>query len=57
MTLHGDAVRSIKCEHGKEFKNSQFISRVENTCQPKIYFAHLYTSQERGTNENTDGLI
>lgn len=57
MALHGDAVKSITCDRGKEFANSQFISHIENTYEAKIYFAHAYTPQERGTNENTNGLI
>ncbi|WP_438849917.1 IS30 family transposase [Enterococcus sp. AZ048] len=55
--LHGDAVKSITCDHGTEFANSLFINQIENTYQSKIYFAHAYTPQERGTNENTNGLI
>ncbi|MDT2546935.1 IS30 family transposase, partial [Enterococcus raffinosus] len=57
MALHGDAVRSITCDRGKEFANSSFINCIEDTYQAKVYFAHAYTPQERGTNENTNGLI
>ena len=57
MALHGDAVRSITCDRGKEYVNSLFISRIEDTYQSKVYFAHAYTPQKRGTNENTNGLI
>lgn len=57
MALHGDAVKSITCDHGTEFANSLFINQIENTYQSKIYFAHAYTPQERGTNENTNGLV
>lgn len=57
ISLHGEAVKTITCDQGKEFANSQFINRIENTYQAKIYFAHAYTPQERGTNENTNGLI
>jgi IS30 family transposase len=38
----------------KEFAGHQTVSGVPGT---KIYFAHPYSSRERGLNENTNGLI
>ena len=45
---------TITCDNGKEFANHQVIAR---RLQTKVYFAHSYASWERGTNENTNGLI
>lgn len=57
MSLHGDAVHSITCDRGREFANSTFISCIERNYHKKVYFTHAYAPQERGTNENTNGLI
>ena len=45
---------TITCDNGKEFANHQEIAR---RLQTEVYFAHPYASWERGTNENTNGLI
>ena len=51
--------RTIKCltityDNGREFSDHEHMAR-ELTAD--IYFAHPYSSWERGTNENTNGLI
>ncbi|MBW2195776.1 MAG: IS30 family transposase [Deltaproteobacteria bacterium] len=45
---------SITFDNGKEFANHQAIA---HKLQTDVYFAHPYASWERGTNENTNGLI
>lgn len=47
-------VHTITCDNGKEFAAHEEISEVLET---ETYFAHPYASWERGTNENTNGLI
>ena len=47
-------VKSITFDNGKEFAKHEKIAKALNT---KVYFAHPYSSWERGTNENTNGLI
>ena len=52
--LKGEIVHTITLDNGKEFSCHEKIS--ENTgC--KVYFAHPYSSYERGLNKNTNGLI
>ena len=48
------ATHTITCDNGKEFANHQSLAEK---LQAKIFFAHPYSSWERGTNENTNGLI
>lgn len=57
MALYGDTVRSITCDHGKEFANTITIMQIEQTYRKELYFAHAYSPEERGTNENSNGLI
>lgn len=47
-------VLSITSDNGSEFANHEKISQALDA---KFYFAHPYSSWERGTNENTNGLI
>lgn len=47
-------VYTITCDNGKEFTDHEGIAKALET---KVYFAHPYASWERGTNENTNGLI
>jgi IS30 family transposase len=47
-------VRTITLDNGTEFHD---YDKVEAQCAVKFYFATPYHSWERGTNENTDGLI
>ena len=49
---HG--AHTITADNGKEFSGHQEIS---NALGVDFYFAHPYSSWERGTNENTNGLI
>ena len=52
--LKGYPVHTITCDNGKEFADHEEISQVLGA---DVYFAHTYASWERGTNENTNGLI
>lgn len=45
---------SVTYDNGIEFAEHEFIERDANV---KIYFAYPYHSWERGTNENTNGLL
>ena len=47
-------LKTITADNGKEFSNHLHISR--HLCID-FFFAHPYASWERGTNENTNGLI
>ncbi|MBC8336878.1 MAG: IS30 family transposase [Anaerolineales bacterium] len=47
-------VHTITCDNGKEFTDHEGIAKALGA---KVYFAHPYASWERGTNENTNGLI
>lgn len=47
-------VKTNTSDNGKEFAHHHKVSKALN-CQ--FYFAHPYHSWERGTNENTNGLI
>jgi IS30 family transposase len=47
-------LESITSDNGKEFTAHLEISQVLSV---NFYFAHPYASWERGTNENTNGLI
>ena len=47
-------VYTLTLDHGKEFANHQHLAETLNL---KFYFAHPYAAWERGTNENTNGLI
>jgi transposase, IS30 family len=48
------AVETLTNDNGKEFAEHKIVS---SALAAKIYFAHPYSSWERGTNENTNGLI
>ena len=49
-----DQVHTLTSDHGKEFADHKLIAE---TLQLKFYFAHPYAAWERGTNENTNGLL
>jgi transposase, IS30 family len=49
-----EKVHTITSDNGKEFANHESIA---NALGCDFYFAHPYSSWERGTNENTNGLI
>ena len=50
----GSLVKTITLDNGTEFHD---YKRVEQASGVKFYFATPYHSWERGTNENTNGLI
>lgn len=52
--LHDFPVRTITLDNGKEFADHEIVSQALGA---EVYFAHPYSSWERGTNENTNGLI
>lgn len=45
---------TITADNGIEFAEHERIAKKTNTT---VYFAHPYASWERGTNENTNGLV
>ena len=47
-------VKTLTADNGKEFA---FHELIANALNAKFYFAHPYSSWERGLNENTNGLI
>jgi IS30 family transposase len=49
-----DKVHTLTSDHGKEFADHEQIAAL---LQLKFYFAHPYAAWERGTNENTNGLL
>jgi transposase, IS30 family len=49
-----DKVHTLTSDHGKEFAYHEQIAEM---LQLKFYFAHPYAAWERGTNENTNGLL
>jgi IS30 family transposase len=49
-----DHVYTITSDHGKEFAEHEEIAK---TLDLSFYFAHPYSAWERGTNENTNGLL
>lgn len=54
MHRHRDDVLTITADNGREFTDHAQIGRKLGA---DVYFAHPYHSWERGTNENTNGLI
>lgn len=51
---HRKKVHTITSDNGKEFARHEAIAKK---LKAGFYFAHPYASWERGTNENTNGLI
>lgn len=47
-------VKTITSDNGKEFAEHKLIAKALDA---KFYFAHPHRSWERGTNENTNGLL
>jgi transposase, IS30 family len=54
LKSHGNLVLSITADNGSEFAYHEKISKELNI---DFYFAHPYSSWERGLNENTNGLV
>ena len=51
---HHCRVHTITSDNGREFASHESISKK---LKADFYFAHPYASWERGTNENTNGLL
>jgi len=49
-----ESLHTITADNGKEFADHE---RIADDLQAAVYFAHPYSSWERGTNENMNGLI
>ena len=49
-----DRVHTITGDNGKEFAEHR---QIAETLKAVFYFAHPYSAWERGTNENTNGLV
>jgi len=47
-------VMTITSDNGREFAGHEYVA---SALSADFYFAHPYASWERGTNENTNGLI
>jgi IS30 family transposase len=54
LTPYRNQIHTITYDNGMEFSEHQNIAL---TLSANIYFTHLYSSWERGLNENTNGLI
>jgi IS30 family transposase len=52
--LEKQPVKTITSDNGKEFARHEEISKTLNA---NYYFAHPYSSWERGSNENMNGLL
>lgn len=49
-----DVVHTITADNGKEFA---YHEKISDALEAEFYFAHPYSSWERGLNENTNGLL
>jgi len=49
-----DLVHTLTGDNGKEFSEHE---KIVKALQAQFYFAHPYSSWERGLNENTNGLV
>jgi len=54
LTLHKNRVHTLTYDNGKELAEHEQIAKALGV---EIYFAHPYSSWERGLNENTNGLL
>jgi len=54
LSPFSDHVLTMTSDNGKEFAEHK---KMANKLNAKFYFAHPYSSWERGLNENTNGLI
>ena len=54
LTPYIDRVHTITYDNGREFADHEGMA---SDLETRIYFAHPYSSWERGLNENTNGLI
>ena len=53
-TIAPELRRTLTLDNGKEFARHEALARHLGMA---VYFAHPYSSWERGTNENTNGLL
>jgi IS30 family transposase len=51
---HADKVLTLTCDNGREFAGHEEVAAALDV---DVFFAHPYSSWERGTNENTNGLV
>jgi IS30 family transposase len=51
---YADQAQTLTSDHGKEFAQHEQIAQA---LQLQYFFAHPYAAWERGTNENTNGLL
>ena len=49
-----ELIKTMTVDNGKEFAE---FKTLEKELKTRVYFAHPYSSWERGTNENTNGLL
>jgi IS30 family transposase len=49
-----EQVQTVTVDNGKEFAAHQSVAEAVSA---QTYFAHPYSSWERGLNENTNGLV
>lgn len=54
QALQGRTVHSLTLDNGSEFA---LFREIEQELKATVYFAHPHAPWERGTNENTNGLI
>ena len=54
LTPMKSRVHTITADNGKEFA---YHEKLVDQLETKVYFAHPYSSWERGLNENTNGLL
>jgi transposase, IS30 family len=53
-TIPGKLRKTMTCDNGKEFAR---FKHIEQRLDFDVYFANPYAAWERGTNENTNGLL
>jgi IS30 family transposase len=54
LLLQGHEAHTLTLDNGREFAGHEHIA-LKSHCQ--VYFADPYSSWQRGTNENTNGLL
>jgi len=54
LTPYKERVHTLTYDNGREFSDHQ---QMAADLEAQVYFAHPYSSWERGVNENTNGLI
>ncbi|MFD1898999.1 IS30 family transposase [Enterococcus termitis] len=54
LLLKNEVVHTLTADNGKEFSDFRQVERKLNT---DVFFADPYASWQRGTNENTNGLL